>query len=103
MLAMFKAENMFVAAPCSVTVPRPDPEPNPEPDSAVTAPHSDLSAADWDELFHAVVARLQACTGLDPKARQPEHLLGVTASLQVTVQECVTSLNWLHAALPRDR
>ena len=84
-------------------MPEPNPEPNPEPDAAVSVQHSALAQDDWDQLFHAVVARLQACAGADAFQQAPDHRLGMSASLQVTVQECVVSLNWLHAALLRER
>ena len=108
-LAMFKADNMFDTTPSSSPAPKPDPQPNPEPDAAIdttnvcTAPATDISPADWDALFHAITARLQACSGPASVDHLPEHMLGVTASLQVTVRECAVSLNRLHAALVRER
>lgn len=109
-LTMFSATHKTSTQPYSLHAPRPEPEPNPEPnpepDTAVSAQHDEhagITVADWDELFHAVIARLQACAGVASKEHAPEHRLGAVASLQVTVQECVASLNWLHAALPRER
>ena len=106
-LAMFKANNMTHTTHRNIPAPDPDPEPNPEPDAAISAQQCDITPADWDVLFHAVTARLQACSG-PATAEQlsehvPEHLLGVTASLQATVRECVASLNQLHAVLTRER
>lgn len=102
-LAMFKANNMTDTTHRNIPAPEPDPEPNPEPDAALTAQRSDINPADWDVLFHAVTARLEACTGPAPLEQLPEQLLGVTAPLQATVQECVASLNQLHAVLTRER
>ena len=108
---MFKEANLFDARHFNGHVPKPEPEPqpNPEPDAAIgtrtdQTPHTgDISPADWDALFHAVTARLQACSGPANWEHLPEHRLGATATLQVTVRECAASLNRLHAALLRDR
>ena len=108
-LTMFKDPSRLDSSIPSIHAPRPDPErnpdpePNPEPDSAVSAKHSDITPADWDTLFHAVIARLETCAGHAPLAQMPEHALGVTATLQATLRECVASMNWLHAALLRER
>ena len=112
-LAMFKTDNMFQTAPMSGPAPKPrpepDPEPNPEPDAAISlstteiVQASSISPADWDALFHAITARLEACCGPASSDHLPEHTLGVTASLQATVRECAASLNQLHAALVRER
>ena len=114
-LAMFKADGMSGPAAMSSPAPAPEPEPNPEPDAAVgimgaeitqsaqLSQDSDISPADWDTLFYAITQRLQACSGPVSVDHVPEHMLGVTASLQVTVRECAASLSRLHAALVRER
>lgn len=110
-LAMFKEANLFDAAHVSAHapthapphVPKPEPQPNPEPDAAVSSQNTEINLADWDALFHAITARLQACSGPASLEHLPEHMLGVTATLQVTVRECAASLNRLHAALVRER
>lgn len=105
--AMFRANNITATIPRSSPAPKPDPEPNPEPDSAVIARCFDITPADWDTLFYAVTARLQACAGPDTSEQfsedVSEHLLGVPASVQATVRECVMSMNQLHAALMYER
>ena len=106
---MFKPDNRLGTAPKSSHAPKPDPEPNPEPDAAIgirsaeIAQACDISPADWDALFHGITARLEACSGPASLEHLPEHMLGVTASLQVTVRECVASLNRLHAELVHER
>lgn len=100
---MFRVDNMTDTTHRSIPAPDPDPEPNPEPDAAISARLSDITPADWDVLFHAVTARLQACTGPAPLEQLPEHLLGVTATLQATVRECVASLHQLHVVLTLER
>ena len=108
-LASLKPKDMFNTAAPSSHAPKPDPQPNPEPDAAIgirsaqVAQTSDINPADWDALFHAITARLEACSGPASLAHLPEHMLGVTVSLQVTVRECVASLNRLHSELVRER
>ena len=118
---MFKADKMFLIAPVNSLEPSLEPQPNPEPDAAVgtnsiqvdpvdqnaeiyqTDQAPSISPADWDALFYAITARLRACAGSDSLDHLPEHMLGVTASLQATARECAASLNKLHAALVRER
>ncbi len=101
--AMFRVSSLAKAGHRDIPAPEPDPEPNPEPDGAMTLQRTDIPIADWDALFRAVTDRLEACAGSVPSAHSPEHLLGVTASLQTTVRECVVSLNQLHVDLTRER
>ena len=104
-LISFRSNDAPAADQPNVHAPRPDPEPNPEPDSAVHGQLPDISPADWDILFNAVVARLEACTGPAPLEQLPEHVpahvKGVIQSLQATVRECAESMRLLVAALPR--
>ena len=106
---MFKANNMSDTTLSSSPAPKPNREPNPQPDAAIgvrsaqIAQTSHISPADWDELFHAITARLEACSGTARLTHVPEHMLGVTASLQVAVRECAASLQLLHMALVRER
>ena len=105
-LALFKPSNMIATTHRSIPAPEPDPEPNPAPDAAVNTQECGIDPSDWDVLFHAVTVRLQACTAPVPLEQLRDnthgHELGMTASLQVTVLDCVESMNLLHAALPRD-
>ena len=101
--AMFRVNNITHPIPCSNPVPKP----GPELDAVVNARCFDITPADWDTLFYAVTARLQACAGPSTlgqlSGEVPEHLLGVPASVQATVRECVMSMNQLHAALMHER
>ena len=109
--ALFKEANLFDARHVNGHVPKPEPEPqpNPEPDAAIFSRADqafrtcDISPTDWDALFHAVTARLEACSGPANPRHLPEHRLGASATLQVTVRECAASLKRLHAALMRER
>ena len=105
--ALFRLNNITDSIACSIPAPKPEPEPNPEPDAAVNARCFDITPADWDTLFYAVTARLQACSGASTSEQLsedvPEHLLGAPASVRATVRECVVSLNHLHAALIHER
>ena len=104
---MFKETDLIDAMRRGVHAPRPEPdpnpEPNPEPDSTVNARRSEISPADWDILFHAVIERLETCAGHAPLAEMPEHALGVSGSIQTTLRECVVSMKWLQVALLRER
>ena len=102
-LTMFRANNSAEDAHRDIPEPEPNPEPNPAPDGAVTARGSKLSPADWDVLFNAVTARLQACGGSDMPTNLPEHLLGASASMQTTVRECVEALKRLQVDLTQER
>ena len=64
---------------------------------------SSISPDDWDTLFRAVTTRLQGCVGGIPARPALAHFLGVTATVQTTVLECVVELNRLHAALVQAR
>ncbi len=103
LLDTYRAHSLSDILTHGVPGPQPDPEPNPAPDSAVTTQICSISQPDWDTLFDAVTERLQNSSKA-AVAEQPvaEHLLGVSATLQETVWECVTSLNRLHAMLTRE-
>ena len=104
--ALFKRSNMTATTHRSIPAPEPDPEPNPAPDAALNTRECDIDPSDWNVLFHAVTARLQASTGPVPLGQLRDHAhgheLGMTASVQATVLDCVESMNLLHAALPRE-
>ena len=55
---------------------------------------SQISIEDWNNLFHAVEARLSACVAAD-------NLIDDT--IKVTVLECVEALEQLRAALTLER
>ena len=87
-----------------IPAPEPSPEPNPEPDAAIALRYSSMSPAQWDLLFDAVTERLQASAQSAPlelPAPADEHSLGIAASLEEIVQECVVSFKRLRAAMPR--
>ena len=102
-LNMFKTSGLPDPTHRSVPGPRPNPEPNPEPDAALAAHFPNISPADWDRLFDAVTERLQASTSPAPSDAAAQHPLGMTATLEETVSECVESLNRLHTMLTRER
>ena len=53
-----------------IPAPEPNPEPNPAPDAAWPNDHANITPADWDQLFHAVQARLEDCVS-DARLRTP--------------------------------
>ena len=64
---------------------------------------SSIAADDWDELFHAVQARLLDCVG-KRLSKTPELPLQDPAALvEAVVLECVAALDQLHTALKRER
>lgn len=102
-LTMFKRNSMTDPTHRSIPGPRPNPEPNPEPDAELAARFPNISPADWDRLFDAVTERLQASAAPAPLEAVAQHPLGMTATLEETVSECVESLNRLHTMLTRER
>lgn len=100
---MFKANNMTHTTHRNIPAPDPDPEPNPEPDAELAARFPNISPADWDRLFDAVTERLQASAAPAPLEAVAQHPLGMTATLEETVSECVESHNRLHTMLTRER
>ena len=82
-----------------IPAPEPDPEPNPAPDAAGQAGRGCINRTDWDTLFRAVQARLEACVG-DAQLRQPQLVLFDRHSVTKTaVLECVQAMTQLHAEL----
>lgn len=102
-LSLLRANRMNQEAHRNIPAPEPDPEPNPAPDAALKPQACAVSQADWDILFDAVTERLKTITGHAVAEPMPEHLLGMAATLQETVWECVDSLNSLHVMLVRER
>ncbi len=99
-LDTFRAEHM--ASALHRPIPSPEPDPNPGPD-AISNGHSNISAADWDELFHAIQARLENCVD-DALLKAPElppnerHQV-----IKTTVLQCVEAMQQLHTALMLER
>ncbi len=86
-----------------IPAPEPNPEPNPAPDAAWPNDHANIAPADWDQLFHAVQARLEDCVS-DSLLRTPGLALrDKQAVTKTTVLECVEALKQLHAALTLER
>lgn len=80
--------------------------------SVAPGPHSDINIPDWNDLFHAVEARLIQCVSSTNTANSAtgsskalRGVLGDAAAGGVggTVLECVAALNQLHAALTSER
>ena len=105
-LDTFRAEHMASALHRPIPSPEPDPEPNPGPD-AINNGHingnSNISAADWDELFHAIQARLEHCVS-DAFHKAPELPAHERQEvIKATVLQCVEAMQQLHAALTTER
>ena len=73
------------------------------PDELASAAHSNISPADWNELFHAIEVRLENCIGDDP-VKTPEltqeDRLG---AIRANVRECITAMQQLQVALDVER
>ena len=102
-LRVSSVKNILDMAPRPIPAPEPDPEPNPAPDGMAEASHLDIATVDWDELFHAVTARLEGCVNGTAVQKLVDQVPGIAQSVQTTVLECVSALNQLHAALVRER
>ena len=101
-LDTFRAEHMASALHRPIPSPEPDPEPNPGPD-AISNGHSNISAADWDELFHAIQTRLENCVD-DALLKAPELPAHERQEvIKSTVLQCVEAMQQLHAALTTER
>jgi hypothetical protein len=75
----------------------------PEPAPA-SRPGVEIAVPDWDELFHAVEARLRASVDVSMVSGSIEKpLAGVTGDVQLVVLECLTALRQLHTALTHER
>ena len=82
-----------------IPAPEPDPEPNPAPDATGQAGRGHINCTDWDMLYRAVQARLEACVS-DAQLRQPQLVLFDRHSVTKTaVLECVQAMTQLHAEL----
>ena len=82
-----------------IPAPEPDPEPNPAPDDAGQAGRGHINCTDWDTLFRAVQARLEACVS-DALLKQPQlPLFDRHTVTKTAVLECVQAMTQLHAEL----
>ncbi len=64
---------------------------------------SSIAADDWDQLFHAVEARLRNCVGKQLSKTPQLPLQDPAAVVEAVVLECVAAFDQLHAALKRER
>ena len=71
--------------------------------AAQASGHGNISPADWDELFHAIQARLENCidNALDNAPELP--LNERHAATKTTILECVDAMRQLHASLTLER
>ena len=85
-----------------IPAPEPNPEPDPAPDRQIANRYS-LSPAVWDELFHAVLARLEGC--VDDAFIQAEKLPEPQRSdaTKTAVLDCVHAMKQLHFSLTCER
>lgn len=93
-----------------IPAPEPNPEPNPGPDDGTPSKGishtvmNHISDADWDQLFHAVKARLLAqCVDEALHKNAQLALLDSLAMMKAAVLECVNDLTLLHASLKIER
>lgn len=63
----------------------------------------DIAIPDWDDLFHAVEARLKAAVEMTPAQALASQPPGAAGEVQVVVLECLTALDQLHVALMHER
>lgn len=67
-------------------------------------PSLDIAISDWDDLFHAVEARLRAAVETRPEqAPAAQQRPGTAFEVQTVVLECITALDQLHVALMHER
>ena len=89
-----------------IPAPEPNPEPNPGPDGVTQSKLTSrdyISAEDWDELFHAVQARLEHCVG-EALLKTPQIALHDRyAMTKAAVLECVSDMKQLHVSLALER
>ena len=64
---------------------------------------SNIAEDDWDQLFHAVEARLRNCVGKQLSKTPQLPLQDPAALVEAVVLECVAALDQLHTALKRER
>ena len=102
-LEMFSVKSSTSNMHRPIPAPEPNPEPNPAPDAGLIALRSSIAPDDWDDLFHAIQARLEGCVdeALNKGAEQPIH---VRQSLtNAAVLDCVASMRQLQASLAVER
>ena len=89
-----------------IPAPEPNPEPNPGPDAVRHNSHAknvSIPVLDWDELFRAILVRLEYCVG-DSQLRTPQLALYDRHTVtKETVLECVTAMKQLHAFVMLER
>ena len=71
--------------------------------TASTEAALDIPIADWDDLFHAIQARLRALVSLPPATFYGSPSPAVSDDVRTVVLECVTALDQLHRALSQER
>jgi hypothetical protein len=86
-----------------IPAPEPNPEPNPGPDAVWQHSQGNITSADWDSLFLAVLARLENCVSDHPIPAQQLPLYDPRVVVRATVLECVSALQQLHVALSHER
>ena len=84
-------------------IPEPDPEPNPGPDAAMVSRSSNIAPDDWDKLFQAIQARLEACVNDALNKSLELSLLKRHSVTKAAVLDCVESMKQLHASLTVER
>ena len=102
-LQIFRGKEISYMTPNPVSAAERNPESNPAQDSMAGEPHLDIAPNDWDELFHAVTARLEGCVSNTKMQGLADKVPATAQSVQTTVLECVSALNQLHAALVHER
>lgn len=66
-------------------------------------PSLEIAISDWDDLFHAVEARLKAAVETRPEQALAAQPPGAASVVQTVVLECITALDQLHVALMHER
>ena len=96
-----KGASQLMSSPTPAT--QLDPTVSPAAAIAQATGHGNISPADWDELFHAVQARLENCidNALDNAPELP--LNERHAATKTTILECVDAMRQLHASLTLER
>ncbi len=72
-------------------------------DALTSNPQLDIAIPDWDDLFHAVEARLKHAVEVMPAQALASKPTDAAGEVQAVVLECVTALEQLHVALMHER
>lgn len=86
-----------------IPAPEPNPEPNPAPDAPLASSQFTLSPVIWDELFDAVLIRLEGCVD---EAVNDAEILPVpqrSDATKIAVHECIEAMKQLHKNLTLER